>query len=179
MTEKFTGIVLAGGLSTRMGRDKASLPWAGTNLLHTVLNALVPVCQQIIVVTNIVRVISVPGVIVVSDEYRGCGALGGIHAGLKASANEYNFIVACDMPFVQAPAVEYMMQCAAGYDVVVPYIDKRYHPLHAIYNRRCLPYFQMMLDRGCYRIISLFENLKIRLVEKSELAAFDSSCIML
>jgi len=83
-----TGIVLAGGLSRRMGRDKASLPWDGEDLLHTALRALAPVCDALVVVSNQPRAITLAGVVVVADDYEGCGPLGGIHAGLTAASGD-------------------------------------------------------------------------------------------
>ncbi|MBP2655060.1 MAG: molybdenum cofactor guanylyltransferase [Firmicutes bacterium] len=174
-----TGIVLAGGLSTRMGRDKASLPWGGVDLLHNVLRSLVPVCGQLIVVSNVERAINIPDVIVVRDKYCGCGPLGGIHAGLSVSMSTYNFVVACDMPFVQSSLVDYMFRLAEGYDAVVPFVDGHYHPLHAIYSRQCLALIEIMLKDGRYRVAELFEELNMLLVKKGDLKEFDRDCSML
>ncbi|MDR3560163.1 MAG: molybdenum cofactor guanylyltransferase [Negativicutes bacterium] len=174
MTEKpaLTGIVLAGGRSVRMGSDKASLPWRGGDLLHAVLNALTPVCSELIVVSNSPRVITLPDVRVVADSYPGCGPLGGIHAGLAASGSDYNFVVACDMPYIDGRAAKYMAAAASGFDVAVPFIDGYFHPLHAVYHRRCLPVVEKMLTSGRYRIVDLYPEVRLRLVNAEELAQF-------
>lgn len=173
------GIVLAGGLSTRMGRDKASLPWEGSDLLHTVLGRLEPVCEKLIVVSNISRVIKLPDVTVVADYYPQCGPLAGMHAGLLASDQEYNFFVACDMPFVNAAAVQFMQEAAVGYDAVVPYIDGYYHPLHAVYHKNCLPFIERMLAEGNYRVLDFYHEVKLRRISKEELVRHSADLKML
>jgi molybdopterin-guanine dinucleotide biosynthesis protein A len=181
MSEKrsLTGIVLAGGLSRRMGRDKASLPWGGEDLLHAVLRALAPVCGELIVVSNRPRAIAVADVAVVGDRYEGCGPLGGIHAGLSAAGGEYSFVAACDMPYLKSEAVAFMAAAAAGYDAAVPFIDGYYHPLHAVYSRRCLPIIEEMLAAGRRRIIDFYPAVNLRQINAVELAGFDPALAML
>lgn len=174
-----TGIVLAGGQSRRMGRDKASLPWGGSDLLHTVLTALAPVCGRLVVVSNIPRAIRLPGVTVVADVHTGCGPLAGIHAGLTAARGGYSFVAACDMPQIDSRAVAFMAAAAAGHDVAVPYIDGHYNPLHAVYHHRCLPLIETMLTSGRYRIADLFAAVSVRRVSAAELARFDAELGML
>lgn len=177
--QALTGIVLAGGLSTRMGRDKASLPWGGEDLLHTVLRALAPVCGELIVVSNRPRTINIAGVAVVADSFAGCGPLAGMHAGLTAASGEYSFVAACDMPYLKSAAVAWMAAAAAGYDAAVPYIDGYYNPLHAVYSRRCLPAIERMLQAGQCRVLDFYPEIRLRPVSAAELAAFDAKLAML
>ena len=181
MAEKpmLTGIVLAGGHSLRMGRDKASLPWRDGDLLHAVLAALGPACWRVIVVSNLPRTIARQNVQVVADRYAGCGPLAGIQAGLAASGDDYNFVAACDMPYIDSRAVAYMAAVAAGYDAAVPFIDGHFNPLHAIYHRRCLPAIEAMLRQGCLRITDLYPKIRLRLVSAGELGEFSPDCAML
>lgn len=174
-----TGIVLAGGLSTRMGRDKASLPWQGEDLLHAALRALAPVCDRLIVVSNRPRAIALAGVSVVADRFAGCGPLAGIHAGLTAATGDYSFVAACDMPYLRSAAVAWMAAAAAGYDAAVPYIDGYYHPLHAVYSRRCLPAIEQMLVAGQCRVLDFYPAIRLRPVTAAELACFDPELAML
>jgi len=174
-----TGIVLAGGNSTRMGCDKASLPWNGSDMLNSVLYALAPACSRLIVVSNLPREIAIPEVTVVGDYYLSCGPLGGIHAGLSASSGDYNFVVACDMPYVNSQAVSFMAAAAAGYDAAVPFIDGHFHPLHAVYHRHCLGVITKMLEQGRYRIADFYPEVKLRLVSAAELSQFEPDCGML
>ncbi|MDR3590950.1 MAG: molybdenum cofactor guanylyltransferase [Negativicutes bacterium] len=176
---KLTGIVLAGGRSVRMGCDKASLPWGDSDLLHTVLGALAPVCARLIVVSNLPRVITLPAVDVVADSYPGCGPLGGIQAGLAASGTDYNFVAACDMPYIDSRAVDYMAAAVNGFDAAVPFIDGYFNPLHAIYHRRCLAAIEEMLKQGHLRITDLYPKVRLRLVSAEELGQFRPDCAML
>ncbi len=179
MTEALTGIVLAGGLSSRMGRDKASLPWGGTDLLHTVLGTLAPVCRRLIVVSNAARAVRLAGVTVVADRFQGCGPLAGIHAGLLAAPDGYCFVTACDMPYLRGDAAAWMADAAAGYDAAVPLVDGHYNPLHAVYHRRCLPAVEALLASGRYRVIDFYPQVRLRAVSGEELARFDPELRML
>jgi len=172
MTERneLTGIVLAGGLSTRMGRDKASLPWGDSDLLHTALAALAPVCRRLVVVSNTPRTIRLPDVTVVADRYRGCGPLAGIHAGLLAAGEGYCFVAACDMPYLRADAAAWMAGAARGYDAAVPLTGGHYNPLHAVYHHRCLPAVEALLGTGRYRVAALYPQIRVRAVSREELA---------
>lgn len=178
-TKTLTGVVLAGGQSRRMGRDKASLPWGDSDLLHTVLVALAPVCGRLIVVSNIPRVIRLPGVDVVADLYPGCGPLAGIHAGLTAAGDGYSFVTACDMPHIDGSAAAWLAAAAEDYDAAVPRIDGHYNPLHAVYHRRCLPVAGAMLAAGRHRAADLFAAVRTREVTAAELAVFDPGLGML
>ena len=168
-----TGIVLAGGLSSRMGRDKASLPWGDSDLLHTVLDRLAPVCSELIVISNVLRTISRPDVRQMADYYPQCGPLAGMQAGLLAAKNEVSFFVACDMPFLCTDAVAFMAGAADGYDAVVPFVGGYFHPLHAIYHRNCLQWIEPMLAAGEYRILNFYPKIRLRRITAAELRQFD------
>lgn len=169
------GIVLAGGLSSRMGRDKASLPWGESDLLHAVLERLAPVCKRLIVVSNSERSIRLPNVQVVADHVKLCGPLGGMQAGLTASDAEYNFFAACDMPYLNTEAVAYIAQAAIGYDAAVPYIDGHYNPLHGVYRQTCLPHINQLLAENNYRILNFYNQVKLLRITGEELQQFDIS----
>lgn len=178
-TPKLTGIVLAGGLSTRMGQDKASLPWRGSDLLHTVLTKLAPVCAELIVVSNRPRPLSGLVSKVVPDVFVQCGPLAGLHAGLQASSHDYSFVIACDMPYLAADAVTYMAQAAVGYDAAVPFTGGYFHPLHAVYHKNCLPFIEHNLQAGNYKISAFFAEILLRRIMGSELLPFDPQLGML
>ena len=170
-----TGIVLAGGQSSRMGRDKAGLPWGDSTLLRTVLDRLAPVCAELIVVSNTPRPeLDGLGVRLTADAFLGCGPLGGIHAGLTAASNPYSFVTACDMPFLNTDAVAHIAASAAGgFDAAVPWIDGYYHPLHAVYRVSCLPLIERMLAEGNYRVLDFYPAIRLRRVTEDEIARFD------
>lgn len=98
----------------------------------------------------------------------GKGPLGGIHAGLTYSQTKYNFIFACDMPFIQADLIKYMIESFQGEDVLIP----RYHstqPLHAIYSKNCLSFIEEKLQQGQGKIIAFLSEVKVGYLETTEI----------
>jgi len=167
------GIILAGGQSRRMGREKALLDWHGEPLLHHLVRRLQAVCAGVLVVTNSPAVRAWAPVPTVPDERPGDGPLAGIQAGLRASPAEYNLIVACDMPLIQPALVAYLGRLAPGYDAVVPRWHAGWEPLHAVYARRCLPVIEAQLDRDRRKVEHLYPALRVRAVSEEELRAVD------
>jgi len=170
-----TGIVLAGGENRRMGRDKAFLKLAGIPLIEHVLLSLKGVFQDIIIVTNAPQSYKAYGVTVTTDVFDKRGPLTGIYSGLLRSTDEYNFVVACDMPFLNPRLIAFMTGLAPGYDVVVPAVGGFYEPLHAVYNRGLVPIIEEQIRRERQRIQELFAGLRVRYVPEQELDRFDRS----
>ena len=179
MRQSMTGIVLAGGQSRRMGRDKASLPWLGSDILNTQLAVLAAICDDLIVVSNVSRDIHNNNVQVVADNCPGCGPLAGIEAGLSAALNEVCFIAACDMPFIDAASMLYIVEQVEGHDAAVPYVDGNWHPLYAAYSKTCLAAVRNLLKNGCYRLNELLPRVKLKTVSTEELKRFSLDIKML
>ena len=174
--EEVTSIVLAGGRGTRLGGDKLSQLIGDQTLLDRVLNSVVTLSDEVLVV--VAQGQSLPAVDcavarIVFDIYPGLGALGGIHAGLRASSCLRSLVVAGDMPFLNAPLLQRMVQLAPGFDIVVPRVDGKVHPLHAIYDKSCLPVIEERIRGGDLRVMDLMQALKIRYVEEDEVNGFD------
>jgi len=171
-------IVLAGGESSRLGRDKASVRLGGETLLERAVRLLAPLGGEVIVVRGAGRSKSVPqrvqGAREVEDVYPGMGPLAGIHAGLSASDSFHNLVVACDMPFLNLDLLRYMVGIAGGVDVVMPRLDGDTEALHAIYSRDCLPPIEGLLQRGESKIVRFLDAVKVRFVERDEVERFDS-----
>ena len=112
-----TGIVLAGGLSRRLGRDKAVEPIDGEPLISRVIRRLEDLTDEIVVVVNnSARGDQLPlpeTAIVAVDIYPDSGSLGGIFSGLSAASNDWGFVVACDMPFLNSDLMAYILTLAA------------------------------------------------------------------
>ncbi|MDF2502089.1 MAG: Molybdopterin-guanine dinucleotide biosynthesis protein [Anaerosporomusa subterranea] len=174
-----SGIILAGGKSSRMGSDKASLAWGDSDILHRQLTVLATVCDELIVVSNELRYIRFPAVRVVADRYGDCGPLGGLEAGLAAAQPGLCFVVACDMPFLDAGSVSYISQTANGVDAAVPLVDNRWHPLYAAYQTTCLPVIRLQLKAGRLRMSELLSIVRVRTVAAEELLPFSRELLML
>jgi molybdopterin-guanine dinucleotide biosynthesis protein A len=168
-----TGIVLSGGESRRMGRDKAFLSLEGIPLIEHVLRALRGVFSRIIIVTNDPASYVSYGAVVVTDAVDKQGPLTGIYSGLLHSQDDYNFIVACDMPFLNPGLIAYMAGLTPGHDIVAPMVAGYLEPLHAFYHRRLLPVIEERLSRDTRKIQSIYGDARVRYVSEPEIARFD------
>jgi len=170
-------IVLAGGKSLRLGRDKVLETVGNRNLLQRVVNNISSFDSNIIIVTaikqSVPQFISYPRLRIVTDIYPGKGPLGGIYTGLAASDSLYNLVVACDMPFLNQALLRYMIQLSANFDLVVPRLGNTVEPLHAIYSKDCLTPIEYLLKQGELEIIQLLTLVKVRYVEADEINRFD------
>jgi molybdopterin-guanine dinucleotide biosynthesis protein A len=176
-TREVTGIILAGGKSRRLGRDKALLELGGRSLLSLVVAKLRSLCTEVVIAGGLGTYDQVPGVRLVADIHPGHGALGGIHAGLQASHTEYGLVVGCDMPFLNRNLLSYMIghterTCRAA-DVIIPRLNGFTEPLHAVYSRRCLGPIEEVLAHGGGRIITFFSQVRVIYIEEAELNRFD------
>ncbi|MGE5808419.1 MAG: molybdenum cofactor guanylyltransferase [Nitrospirota bacterium] len=167
------GIVLAGGENRRMGADKAFMKLAGVPLIEHVMRSLKAVCRDIIIVTNSPQLYKAYSVSVVTDAFNLRGPLTGIYSGLLKSADEYNVVVACDMPFLNPRLLSYMGSLAGGYDIVVPAVGGMLEPLHAVYRKGLLPVIEAQIMRYEQQIRVLFEKQRIRYVAEEEIDRFD------
>ena len=182
---KSTGIVLAGGASRRMGRDKAFLELDGRSLIEIVIEQMTQVCAEVLVVAGDARPYAGLGAQLVEDRFRGVGGLGGLHAGLEAAAYELALAVGCDMPFLNPDLLRAFAGWAEGFDVAVlrhepPPRDAGgtegglfIEPLHGAYRRTCLPAMEAAIRARRRRIISFFPHVRVRYVATEEVVPFD------
>lgn len=171
-----SGIILAGGKGLRLGRKKALETINNTTLLQKVISQLAFLNSETIIVTATRG--SFPRLAgsklrIVSDIYPGKGPLVGIFTGLKASDSFHNLVVACDMPFLNQDLLKYMMQVAAGFDIVVPRLGKMVEPLHALYSQECLNPIASLLQQDALSVNRLFALVRTRYVEAEEIDRFD------
>lgn len=168
-----TGIVLAGGASRRMGRNKAFLELGGHSLIEIVIERMELVCAEVLVVAGDARPYAEVGVPVVEDRFPGIGVLGGLHAGLDAAAHELTLVVGCDMPFLNVNLLWAFAEWAGKADVVVLRLGDQVEPLHAAYRRTCLPAIERAIRAGRRRIVSFFSQVRVRYVAAEEVEPFD------
>ncbi len=168
--------ILAGGQSSRMGRDKALLMFEGITLLQRALR----ICAEISPDVWIVGQASKYGDFgqTVEDIHRDCGPLGGIHAALTQNAREFNVVLAVDMPHVSSTLLKFLIAEAKADDAVVtvPEADTRLQPLCAVYRQEFLPIAENAIASGIYKITPLFQQVKTRVIHREELetAGFSS-----
>jgi molybdopterin-guanine dinucleotide biosynthesis protein A len=168
-----TGIVLSGGENKRMGKDKAFLTIAGIPMIEHVLKALRNATDRVIIVTNSPQAYASYDALVVTDASAKRGPLTGIYTGLLHSTDEYNIVVACDMPFLNSSLLSYMASLAEDYDVVVPKVGEYIEPLHAIYRKQLLPVIEKRIQCDARQIRGVFSEVRVRYVTESEIDRFD------
>jgi len=168
-----SAIVLAGGQSRRMGRDKALIDFEGKPIIARVIDTLHALTDDVVVVSNRLDVYSSFGARVVPDYDPPCGPLGGIAVGLQATTHELAVVVACDMPFLNVMLLRWLIDLAAGVDAVVPQTNAEFEPLHAVYRRNCHGPIVQRLERGERRVISFFADIRLRAVPEPEWRALD------
>jgi len=156
-----TGVILAGGESRRMGCDKALLPIDGALFIDHVYSRLAALFDEVLIVTNSPEFYGELPCRKVPDLYPRKGVLAGIHSGLCHAGEDKIFVAACDMPFLSAAAIRCLCQEKNKGDVVIPCSGKGIEPLHALYDKHCLPAISAALDAGEKRIVSFFPQVRV------------------
>ena len=174
---KVTGVVQAGGKSTRMGGNpKALIELGGRSIVERVVAALTPAVDDVLVVTNTPELYAFLGLPMVADVYPDHGSLGGIYSGLRA-AGEIAFTVACDMPFLHPEVVRLVVERAGEGDVVIPRVGEQLETMHAAYSQTCLPPIEARLRAGRLKIVGFFDDVRVVEIGAAEVARFRDPAI--
>ena len=170
---RVSGVVLAGGRSSRFGRDKALLELDGESLLARAVRVLSDVCAEVLVLGPPERAAVVPSARVIPDERPGDGPLPALATALREMRGERLVAVATDMPFLNADLLRSLLDRAENYDVVVPRVGGRTQQLHAVYARSCLPPITSQLDRNDLKIDRFFAAVRTLVVDEEEVIRLD------
>jgi molybdopterin-guanine dinucleotide biosynthesis protein A len=169
MIVRVTGVVQAGGKSTRMGGSpKALADVGGRRLIERVVAVVREVVDDLLVVTNtpdLYRFLDVP---LVPDVFPDHGSLGGVYSGLAAAPGDAAFTVACDMPFLRVAVARLVVERAGEADVVIPRAGEQLQTLHALYGKRCLPAMEARLRAGRLRIVGFFDDVRVLEIAEAE-----------
>ncbi len=150
-----TGVILAGGMSRRMGTDKAALQLGGEQVLPQLVRRLLPLCSGGVIVVRRAgqQLPTLPaGAQVEVDLLPEHAALGGLYTGLALARTPFIFLAACDMPLLSADLVAWLRDLPGDSDVIVPVRSDGLEPLHAIYGYRCLGAIKRALLSGEFRM---------------------------
>jgi molybdopterin-guanine dinucleotide biosynthesis protein A len=168
---RVTGVIQAGGKSTRMGGEpKALLPLGGRRIIERVLDVVRLVVDDVLVVTNAPALYAFLGVPMVADVYPDHGSLGGIYSGLAAAGGDAAFTVACDMPFLHPDVARLVIGRAGEGDVVIPRVGAQLETMHALYAKACLPAIAARLKAGRLKIVGFFEDVRVVEIAEAEVA---------
>lgn len=170
---RITCAILAGGLSRRMGVDKAFLPVAGRPMIEWVLRRLEGMGAENLIVTISPHRFQSLGARIVTDVLPGYGSLGGLYTALYYATFDRVLVVGCDMPFLSRELLRYQILLSSDFDIVVPRIGHFFEPLHAVYSKRCTELIFPKMQAGEQRIFSFYPEARVRYVERAEIEMFD------
>ena len=165
-------VILAGGLSRRMGQDKGTLRAGDGTLIEHLARRLGPVVDETIVAGGSFAA-SLDGVRVVADHQPGLGPLAGMLAGLAAANHRRVWVVGCDLPDVEPALVGLLLALAGEYEAVVPRPDREPEGVCALYLRELAPRIAALLEAGERSIKSLLDRSAVRFVASDELRSVD------
>lgn len=156
-----TGIILAGGKSSRMGAEKGLQLLCGKPLISYAVEALKGLCSEIIISSSS-NAYAGFGFKIVADEFPGIGPMGGIYSSLKQSTTTQNLVLSCDLPFVTTELMAYILKQGKNFEVAVPWEgEKHYEPLCGFYNKSVLDKMNSFIEKGNYKLPDLFEQVRI------------------
>lgn len=168
---RITGVIQAGGKSTRMGGEpKALLTLGGRPIVERVLDVVRAVTGEVLIVTNTPEVYAHLAQPMVPDVFPDHGSLGGIYSGLVAAPGDAAFTVACDMPFLSEDVARLVTSRAGEADVVIPQVGGHWETLHACYAKACLGPMERRLRAGRLKIIGFFDEVRVLAITEGEIA---------
>ena len=167
-------VIQAGGRSSRMGQDKGLVPLAGKPMVEHVLERVLGLGDEILLTTNSPENYTYLNLRMAADEEPGAGALPGMQTALRAAAYQHVLVVACDMPFLNRSLLQYQLSQATVADVIVPFWEENYQPMHTVYGRvSCLEAIERALARGRKRLISFYDDLHVLTIPPDTIRHYD------
>ena len=165
--------ILAGGRSSRMGTDKAFVRVLGRPLIEEILSQAAGLGTESLIITNRPAEYAYLGVPLFGDVLPDMGPLGGLYTALHSATRPHVLCIACDMPFVVRPLLDYLVSLIPEGDAIVPRLNGEAEPFRAVYARTCLAPIRAALDAGRMRMISFFPDVPVRFVDEPEIDRFD------
>ena len=166
-----TAIILAGGNSRRMGFDKQFISMGDMSITEYIIDTLKPLFPNIILVTNKPQAYNRADIEVVEDKYKGFGPLGGIHAGLMKSQSRYNYITACDMPYINGDYIRYMIRRLEKNEYEAEAVITRFgdwiEPFNAFYSKTLIPKIEAGIFADKRKISGLLKMADVIYIEES------------
>lgn len=175
----FSVVIVAGGKSSRMGRDKAFVLLHGKPMIEHVIERVMPLgAAHTLLIANRPAEYAYLQLPVYPDALPGKGALGGIYSALTYSPTDYSLVVACDMPFLNTALLLRLVglceDASEGLpDVVVPVFDGHPQGLHAVYRKSCLGPIRADLESDRLKVIGFYDQVKVRYVYPEEYRDLD------
>jgi len=165
-----TGVILAGGQSSRFGSNKALALLHGKPLVRHVADTVALIFSDRLLVTNTPEQYDFLNMPMIKDQYQGMGPLAGIHAALRHTDKSWIFVVGCDMPAVTPELFAFLCSFVHGdYEAVIPWLETGAQPLCGLYQKKVLTRIEQYLRSGKAQVKELLENLAVRKINEQEL----------
>ena len=156
---KITGIILAGGKSSRMGRDKGWIELNNKPLINYAIEALKPYCNELVISSNSKEYKSL-GYPVYEDKIKRCGPMGGIYSSLLHSSSRYNMVLSCDMPLISTELIKYVLDKSIEGKLSLPVHGANFmEPLCAVYPLEIIPHLEKFIKEGKLKLIDLVNSI--------------------
>jgi molybdopterin-guanine dinucleotide biosynthesis protein A len=163
-------VILAGGQSRRMGRDKLRLPYGNETFLQRAARLYAGCFDKVCLSVGDGERYADAGIERIEDIFRGCGPMAGLHAALAKTGADGIFLLAADLPFANPEAARFLTRRGRGHDACIIRTDAgHYEPLFGYYAKSMLPRAQKALEAGNYAMAALYEGADVRFVAASEL----------
>ena len=159
-----TGIVLAGGMSSRMGQDKSLMEFNGMPLIQHAVDTLKTICHQVVISSNR-HAYEFTGCEVWPDELEIQAPVTGIYTCIRRSATGRNIILSCDMPLVDSRLFEYLIKQDAGFDAIIPVHERGIEPLCGVYNKTAVPVLAANIAENQFSLQQFIREANSSLVE--------------
>lgn len=171
--DKIIAVILAGGKSRRMGRDKVTLLFDGVPLLSLLIEKYGALFENVAVSGRE----GYPNSIL--DEFPGAGPMAGLHAAFSQTDADCVFLTAVDIPLGSPELALRLVKLCKGYDAcVIRRSDGSLEPTFAAYGRGCYKAASDCLERGRYAMRELLELISVRYVDESELDGFKLDTVL-
>lgn len=159
-----TAAILAGGKSSRMGRDKALLEFNGKPFIQYIADAMQEVFKKVIIISDHGELYQFLGLPIYKDIFKYCGPLGGIHSAFAHTKTKSIFIASCDIPLLTPELIRSIIDTPFQGDVIVLPSGKSIQPLCGLYSRNCVPTLEKHLKNGQYSVLRFLEDLSTIIV---------------
>lgn len=174
MANDFTLAIISGGKSSRMGQNKAFVKIGGQILIERIIERTKNVGQkETILITNSPDEYAHLKLPMYGDIVPDSGSLGGIYTAIHHSTTSHTVVIACDMPFVSADLLRFMVSQADNADVVVPTIEGYPQGLHAIYSKNCLDPIRAKIDAKRLKVIGFYDEVRVTYLDEAALKKYN------
>lgn len=156
--QDIVGVILAGGRSSRMGKNKALLEVDGVSLIERTATTLKKVFDRVILIGDGAQRYEFLNLPTYSDVIKNCGPLGGMHSAFVNTHAQFIFVMACDTPFIPPDLVTYICEFKPDAEIKIPLAGGRPQPLCGQYSRKVLSSIEARIKEGSLRVESLIDD---------------------